>query len=57
MQRVERAHRVIGEAMHHFQMQALPVEQAQNAPAALGAEIEGKQFLRGWHDQLQKTEE
>ena len=44
VQRVQGAHGPVGEAVKDFQAQMLTVKQAEDAPAALGAEVEGKQF-------------
>ncbi len=47
MQRIERTHGPIGEAVNHFQTQPRIVEQTEDAPAALGPKIEGEELLVG----------
>src|SRR6516165_682068 len=49
MQRIERPHPAIGEAMNDFQAKALAIEQTEDAPAAFGAEVKGKEFLGRGH--------
>ncbi len=49
VKRIERLHRPVGETMEDFKIEALAVEQAQEAAAALGAQIEGEDFFAGSH--------
>ena len=43
MQRLQGADGPVGEAVDHLQPQPAAVQQAEDAPAALGAEVEGQQ--------------
>ena len=42
VQCVERRHAAVGKAMHHLQAEALAVERADQAAAALGAQVDGQ---------------
>ena len=49
VQRIEGADGAVGEAVDDFELEALAVEAAEDAAAALGAEVEGEEFLGGGH--------
>lgn len=54
--RFQRAHRAVGEAMHHFQLQALAVEASQDAAAAFGTQVKGEEFTGRRHDTFSKRQ-
>src|SRR5262249_35071447 len=49
MQRVERLHRTVGEAVQNVERQLAAVKTAQQSAAAFGAQVEGQNLLRGGH--------
>src|SRR5208282_3053263 len=57
VQGVQQAHRAVGKAVHDFQGELSAVEAAEHSPAALGTEVEGKQFLGSWHKRIIRLED
>ena len=49
VQRVERGDAAVREAMDIVELQSPTVEGADEPPTALGAEVDGEDFLRGGH--------
>ncbi len=51
MQAIQRADGAVGEAVDYLQFQLRTIENADDAAAALGAEIESQELLGGGHDE------